>query len=353
MRFAFLRPEYLTYILFGSIIVLSWYLLTCVRYKKFLNKFGNYKFLVKGGQIYSASRIFLRQFTILLILINLGLVMVGIYRIKKALEPQYEGMQVVFVLDGSISMLAEDVQPSRFLRAKQEIEEVSDLLCAKGDRLGLVLFAEIGVPYIPVLTSECTTFQSYIKDLDEIFLVENMPSGSTISDGFVEGLKLFKDNNQNKVLIMISDGEPADVMDPDLAYLQNKMAESVTEYAKKTNVSLFLLGIGDPSRKSLIPQKDGQGNKIGYYRYDQGEKENEFLLTSPNVWFLQDVANMFRGIYRHSTTGHDLKGMMYRIIEEKRPIVKYVEREDRENISKYFLIFALLLMFCVPIIKSP
>ena len=66
-----------------------------------------------------------------------------------------KGIEVVFVLDISRSMLAEDTGPNRLDRAKQQVTDMLDVM--EGDRAGLVVFAGRAKQQIP-LTSIRLTF---------------------------------------------------------------------------------------------------------------------------------------------------------------------------------------------------
>ncbi|MBT7350119.1 VWA domain-containing protein, partial [candidate division WWE3 bacterium] len=63
-----------------------------------------------------------------------------------------EGMEIVFVLDVSLSMLAEDVKPNRLQRAKIEMESLIKGL--ENDYLGLVVFAGRAFSMLPYLTTD-------------------------------------------------------------------------------------------------------------------------------------------------------------------------------------------------------
>ncbi len=354
MQLGFDFPAYLPWLTGTAGLILIFYIWNVFgRYRSFVKQFGNYHFLLNDRQALNPIRLMARGICVTLIFFLLGLALIGVYDVKEVYHPKYDDMQIVFVLDGSLSMLAEDVSPSRFGRAIGEISGVTRDLAGKGDRFGLVIFAEIGIPYVPYLTSDISLFQWYLDTLDPALLENELPQGSNISDGFYEGLSLFTDEKKKKALVIISDGEPADVSDPNQKYFEEKFAEAAKRKNEMQNISLFLVGIGDPSKKSLIPIKDQNGRTIDYYKYIEGEKKDEFLLTSPNLWFLKDMASMFGGVYRHSTTGHDLKQLMYEIIESQRTIVKRVKIEERRNIIKYLLMSALALMFFFPILKSP
>lgn len=350
----FNHPEFIPWLIISTMAVLGLFLWNILgRYRPFFKQFGDWRWLCSVRQAYGWGRLSLWMLCATAVFFLLGAVVVGPYRIKKVSEPRYEGMQIVYVLDGSLSMLAEDVKPSRFDRALMEIKAVTEDLKGKGDRLGLVIFAEIGIPYVPFLTADQSTFLWYLQTVDRVLLETELPQGSTISDGLLEGLKLFTDEHKKKILVLITDGEPADVADPGQRYLQEKFAEAAQRYGELHNISIFLIGIGDPSRKSLIPQREADGRLVGYYRYEDGPHQDEFLLTSPHLWFLRDLTKMFGGVFKHSTTGHDLQQLMKGVIEAKRPVARWVTKEHPEPLAPYLLRAVLVLLVFFIILKSP
>ena len=60
-------------------------------------------------------------------------------QIGSKMEEVKEGVDLMIAVDLSNSMLSEDLQPNRLLRAKQAISRLIDRL--EGDRIGLVVFA--------------------------------------------------------------------------------------------------------------------------------------------------------------------------------------------------------------------
>ena len=75
-------------------------------------------------------------------------------------EVPQKGIEVMFVLDVSRSMLAEDVTPSRLQRAKQQISDTMSVM--QGDRVGLVVFSGEVKQKIP-LTSHYDDFRLRLK----------------------------------------------------------------------------------------------------------------------------------------------------------------------------------------------
>src|SRR5262249_5498907 len=109
--------------------------------------------------------------TILRLALVLGCLLAGVGALMR---PQARGMtetvsaanasaDVMFVLDTSRSMLAEDAAPNRLARAKAEIGQLVSRL--DGQRVGLVAFAGRAVPMCP-LTPDHSFFNTVLATTD-------------------------------------------------------------------------------------------------------------------------------------------------------------------------------------------
>ena len=61
-----------------------------------------------------------------------------------------EGVDVVFALDVSKSMLAEDIAPNRLEKSKQLVTQIINSLA--GDRIGIIGYAGSAFPQVPITT---------------------------------------------------------------------------------------------------------------------------------------------------------------------------------------------------------
>jgi Ca-activated chloride channel family protein len=61
-----------------------------------------------------------------------------------------EGVDVVFALDVSTSMLAEDIAPNRLEKSKQLVRQIINTLA--GDRIGIIGYAGSAFPQVPITT---------------------------------------------------------------------------------------------------------------------------------------------------------------------------------------------------------
>jgi len=108
---------------------------------------------------------------------------------------------IVFVLDVSKSMLAEDTAPNRLTRAKVEIGQMVDRL--DGNRVGLVAFAGRAVPVCP-LTPDRAFFELVLSGVDTTSVGTG---GTRIGDAINVAVRSFPKGVGAKLIVLITDGE--------------------------------------------------------------------------------------------------------------------------------------------------
>lgn len=156
------------------------------------------------------------------------------------------GRDVVFLLDVSKSMLAEDLPPNRLERAKLAIADCVDRM--QGDRVGLVAFAGSAAVKCP-LTLDYGFFRTMLQEIN----TDSIARGGTamgdalrkaMDESFTDREKQFKD------LILITDGEDHDSFPVEAA-----------EEAGKRGIRLIAVGLGNESEGGRIPITDASGRK--------------------------------------------------------------------------------------------
>jgi Ca-activated chloride channel family protein len=166
------------------------------------------------------------------------------------------GRDLVVVLDMSLSMLARDVPgPTSDSRLGQAVAALQDLANAAekrgGHRLALVVFASRAKVVCP-LTQDYDHFREGLGQLDpldpllEIGPVEDSGSGTRIGSALLESVKLLREapSPGYQDILLLSDGD-----DP----AQDEEWRLGVEAARKDKIPIHTIGLGDPSRPSLIP----------------------------------------------------------------------------------------------------
>jgi Ca-activated chloride channel family protein len=149
------------------------------------------------------------------------------------------GQDVVFILDCSRSMLANDVTPSRLERARLA---VLDFVQHHGSgRVGLVAFAGQAFLQCP-LTFDYSAFQEALNALDD----KTIPVlGTDIGRALDEGYRAMDKTERQKILVLLTDGEDLE-----------KAAVKVAERLSKEGVVIFTIGAGTPAGSEIQLQNE-------------------------------------------------------------------------------------------------
>jgi Ca-activated chloride channel homolog len=168
------------------------------------------------------------------------------------LEIQGKSIDILFALDTSKSMLAQDIKPDRLSRAKLAIQDVLESL--QGDRIGLIAFAGRAFLECPLTLD----YQAFLQSLDICDTTIISEGGTDFAAAIDQASKAFSKEDSHKTLILISDGE-------DLEKAGYKRALA----AKEEGIRIYTVGVGSATG-DIIPLKDKNG-KLDYLKDAQGQ----------------------------------------------------------------------------------
>ncbi len=244
---------------------------------------------------------------------------------------QRKGVDIIFLVDTSLSMLAEDIKPSRLGKAKFEVE--SFIRNLRGDRVGMVTFAGSGFLQTP-LTLDHAAFLLFLDAVQVGFLPD---PGTSLVQAVQLAIKSFPQKElKYKALILFTDGED-----------HGGGIEKAIEEARQASVRIYAIGLGTPEGEP-IPLKNEKGERQGFKK----DRSGQMVLTKLNQPLLERLAKETGGIYLPATPGEKevevilkhLRGWGEQKFEEK----MIVEREDQYQI---FLIFALILLVAEMLVR--
>lgn len=217
-------------------------------------------------------------------LLKAGLILLALALIGVALaRPQYgvdwierkaRGLDIVFVLDSSKSMLATDLRPTRLDRAKLAIIDLVKRL--ESDRIGLVAFA--GNAFLQ--TPPTLDYSAFRENLDSIGQTSISRGGSDIGRAIREAAKAFPKDNNFKVVILLTDGED-----------QEQQAIDTAREVAKEGIKIYTIGIGTPEGEYL-KIRNAQGTEE-FIRDSSGQPVRSQL----DEQTLQEIAQLTGGIY--------------------------------------------------------
>src|SRR5947208_10168786 len=164
------------------------------------------------------------------------------------------GLDLLFAIDTSRSMLSNDVSPNRLERVKLAAQDLVNQL--QGDRAGLIAFAGRAFLQAP-LTIDYEAEVESINDLD----TKTIPEGGTnISEAINLAVSTFgKSAAGNRALIIFTDGE-------ELSGDATKTAKAAAD----AGVRIFTIGVGTPEG-SLIPLRSPDGSGTAFVKDDKGQ----------------------------------------------------------------------------------
>ena len=174
----------------------------------------------------------LRHLPFILRIAALCLIIVAIARPRSSTETEKvdtEGIDIVFAMDVSTSMLARDFTPDRISAAKDiAIEFIAQ---RPSDRMGIVVFAGESYTQCP-LTTDRATLINLMKDV-QTDLIED---GTAIGNGLATAIARMMDSDaKSRVVILLTDGV-------------NNRGEiapaTAAEIAKTYGVRVYTIGLG-------------------------------------------------------------------------------------------------------------
>jgi Ca-activated chloride channel homolog len=223
-------------------------------------------------------------------------------------EVKVRGVDVVVAIDTSKSMLAEDIAPNRFQRAKLAALDLVQL--AKSDRLGLVAFAGSAFLQCP-LTIDDTAFRQSVQALN----VGTIPEGGTSLSSAIETAQTaFKEGDNHRILVLMTDGED-----------QDTGAMETAKKAAQLGLRIYTIGIGTVEGE-LLRLKDAQGN-ADFVRDEQGNVVKSHL----NEGLLRDIASATEGGFYLPLRGAKTMDTLY-----AEGLAKLPKAEHQQKLVKQF-----------------
>lgn len=224
-----------------------------------------------------------------------------------------KGLDLIFAVDTSRSMLSNDVPPSRLQRVKLAAQDLLGEL--QGDRVGLVAFAGRAFLQAP-LTIDYAAAVEAINDLD----TNTIPEGGTnISAAIDLAVQTYgKSAIGNRALIIFTDGEEL-----------NGDAMKTAKAAADAGVRIFTVGVGTPEG-SLIPLS-GEGGGTAFVKDPNGQVVKSKLDEKR----LKQIAEMTNGFYVHLEDGPRTMKTLFGEGLAKMQAGDIDERMSRRPIERY------------------
>ena len=268
------QPIYF-YVLFAIPAVVVLFLLVLAWKKHTQKKFADKQLLKKLSPNQSVFKSTLKVLVICLAIACISIAMVNPKIGTKLETVKREGVDVVFALDVSKSMLAEDIAPNRLEKSKQLVAQIINSLA--GDRIGIIGYAGSAFPQVPI-TTDFSSAKLFLNGMSTDMVSSQ---GTAINEAIQMAKTYYNDEEQtNRVLFIISDGED-----------HEGNVTAIAEEAANEGIKIYTIGVGTVQGGPIPIKRNGI---LQYYKRDQN---NEQVITRLGEETLKQIAEEANGEY--------------------------------------------------------
>tara|TARA_B100001250_G_scaffold84522_1_gene69850 strand:- start:2266 stop:3267 length:1002 start_codon:yes stop_codon:yes gene_type:complete len=234
-----------------------------------------------------------------------------------------KGIDIIFCIDVSKSMDAEDINPSRIDKVKFEINKIINEL--SGDRIGIVVFSGSNFLYLP-LTMDYDAAKLFVKSIDTDMISLNGTAIAQALDTSINSLS--KDDKQEKMIFLFSDGE--DHSNDSIEAIKSQLTDDVT---------IHVIGIGSVAG-SLIPVSTAESKAF------LKDSSGELVMTKLDEKFLINISEIGKGNFLRVSGNESVSDPIINIINTgEESLISSYEFSDYDYKYQYPLFFAILFLF--------
>ncbi len=292
---------------------------------------------------------------------------------RSSFNPSRGDIEVIMVIDRSISMRADDIKPTRLDTTKREAANIGSLL-VEGDKVALFVFGQESHKKIYLSDKFENTFDrlarisfptenlygdGLIWDSDFATMLENIYQSMDRQDAHSEGYsadnysRYVPKKRTNRVVIIFSDGEDQ------FRKMKPTTKEETTErddYLKRLNgalsefrrrgLKIYPVGVGTEKGVKWLSLLRGFKSGQGYYAYLDKDWENGISrIDKENFMFLARSTGVQLGgdniwtVENNTTTVRDY--LSHIIGLNRKVTLEFGQAEDNQDLWQYFLMAAV------------
>ena len=213
------------------------------------------------------------------ILLGLSMLILGLVNPKigtKVEKVKREGIDIVFAIDVSKSMLCQDIAPNRLEKSKQVVSQIINNLGS--DRIGIIAYAGSAFPVLPI-TTDYNVSKMFLQSMNPDMISSQ---GSNLDEAIKLSGKYFEGSpNTSKLMIMISDGED-----------HSEAAKDAAEEARKIGMKIITIGVGTTAGGPIPNKKNGVIES-----FHRDKSTGEVVVTKLRPEALETIAKAAKGGY--------------------------------------------------------
>ncbi len=270
-------------------------------------------------------KLFLRYFSMFILVLSIA----GLKTGTTVKSVERKGVDIVFCIDVSTSMNAQDVKPSRIDKVKFEVSKVIDNL--KGDRLGIVVFSGSNFLYLP-LTMDYDAAKLFVKSIDTDMISSK---GTAVGQAIETSIIAFEEESkQQKMIFLFSDGED-----------HSSTSLDIINAALPNDITIHVIGVGSING-SLIP--DIKKENV-FLKDDSGE----LIMSKLNDIFLGKISQVGEGDFLRISNNESISEQINDLVSKgEASIINSYEFSEYDHKYQYPLFFAIIFLFIAYILPS-
>lgn len=233
-----------------------------------------------------------------------------------------QGVDIVFALDVSKSMLAEDIAPNRLEKAKQIISEILNELVS--DRVGIIGYAGSAFPQLPI-TTDYGAAKTFLQAMNTDMVSSQ---GTAVADAIDMASTYYdRDETTNRILVIVGDGED-----------HGNKADDAIERAIENNIKIFTINVGTV-KGDRIPIRTNRGVT---YKKDQN---GETVITKADKMTLKRIADKGDGVFiDERRTDENVKILLENLQKIEKSEFETKQFSDFKSQYQWFVAFGMFFI---------
>ena len=233
-----------------------------------------------------------------------------------------KGVEIVFAIDVSKSMLCKDVAKNRLEKTKQIITQIINSIGS--DRIGIVAYAGSAYPVLP-MTTDYELAKMFTQSVNTDLISSQ---GTAIESAVQTSVDFFDNPTSGKAIILFSDGEDHESPNFD-----------VSKLTKAKNVKIITVGIGT--------KNGGNIEYVDEFGFQQVKKDlnGQVVITKLNEEVLQKIASESNSTYVYenqiSKAVSSIKNALTNVEQQE---FKAQQLAQQQSQFQWFLGIAFLLL---------
>lgn len=233
-----------------------------------------------------------------------------------------KGVEIVFAIDVSKSMLCKDIQPNRLEKSKQIMTQMIESIGS--DRIGIVAYAGSAYPVLP-MTTDYELAKMFTQSINTNLISSQ---GTAIESAIQTSVDFFDNPTSGKAIILFSDGED-----------HQNASFDISKVTKEKNVKIITVGVGT-SNGGTIEFED----ELGFQQVKK-DKNGQVVITKLNQEILQKIASETNGTYcNDNQISKVVASIKSALASVKQQEFKAQQLAQKQSQFQWFLGIAFLLL---------